>query len=149
MLAITVCAMASVEESTLLNPSQLVSGIIQACSWLISLDCIRIKLCRAIWSVSPEGAGLSHVCKGTAHQAAVPRRPASCACSSHYPTAPPKGDPKDALYTELLPDSSQSFIWKSFSFCIFNVCSLDFYFVKRWCGRAIYIYNSRFGHLLP
>jgi hypothetical protein len=75
MFSVTVCAMATVEESALLNPSQLVRDIIQACSSLISPDCIRIELCPAIWSVSLREAGLGHMWRGgsSAHPAAAPR----------------------------------------------------------------------------
>lgn len=62
MPAVTLCAEATVEGSALLNLSQLVSGIIQACSGLISLDCVRMKLCPAIWTISTKGSGGLAIC---------------------------------------------------------------------------------------
>lgn len=57
-LTVTECT-APVAKGSTLNPSQLVSGIIQACSFLISPDYIRIEPGPAIWSVSLWGVEMA------------------------------------------------------------------------------------------
>lgn len=113
---VTVWAVATVEECALLNPRQLVSGIIQACSWLISLDCIRTKLCWAIWSVSPKGAGLSCLCEGTVHNRQL------CQGGHHAtPELLPWGTPRAPCMWNCYQAPSSS-VWKPFPsafFCMF------------------------------
>lgn len=146
MLAVAVRARATVEKSVLLNPCQFVSGIIEACIWLISLDCIRIKLRWAIWSVAPKGAD-SAVCRNGALQAVAPGGP--LAVQAHQATP------------ELLPPQSSSggtprvsCLWNRFQAPICSLslphlygCSLHFYSLKQWCAMAVLIHYCRPGHL--
>lgn len=120
-LTVTAHTAPTVEECILLNPSQLVSGIIQACSSLISPDNIRTESGPAIWSVSLRGAEVA-MCRKERYKP-----------TGHTSSSNSQGTAKDALHVDAFLKLQQLLIWIPFSWYMFRMLPRCLLFLLYMC----------------